>query len=229
MAGQKKGLTQWTDFYLTQRNTRTKVFAASWKGIHAASVAIDGESAKAKTSMSVCRSALSERAAAPKAAFSVSAWTNLLAYYSLIKTTQINKTMNIYNEIKKSVPDLEYAKLNYSYIMSRGEAQEKVESLEKQLGGLAVYYELTGKRLTIYYSPALGKEWEGNIVGKKVRLVRTSVVGEVTSEKPYFISGSRCVRCQFGKDNDAYDITNLESVKQKEVNHDRKTENQSQD
>lgn len=120
--------------------------------------------------------------------------------------------MNIYNEIKKNVPDLEQAKLNYSYIMSRGEAQEKVENLEKQLGGLAVYYELTGKRLTIYYSPALGKEWEGNIVGKKIRLARTSMVGEVTSEKPYFISGSRCVRCQFGKDNDAYDITNLESV-----------------
>lgn len=121
--------------------------------------------------------------------------------------------MNIYNEIKKNVPDLEQAKLNYSYIMSRGEAQEKVEKLEKDLGGMAVYYELTGKRLTIYYSPALAKEWGGKIVGKKVRLARSNMVGEVTSEAPYFISGSRCVRCQFGKDNDAYDITNLESVK----------------
>lgn len=119
---------------------------------------------------------------------------------------------NIYEEIKKSVPDLEYAKLNYSYIMSRGEAQEKVEKLEKELGGLAVYYELTGKRLRIYYSPALGKEYDGNIVGKKVRLVGSKIVGEVTSEEPYFISCSRCVRVQFGNDNDAYDITNLESI-----------------
>lgn len=120
--------------------------------------------------------------------------------------------MNIYEEIKKNVPDLEYAKLNYSYIMSRGEAEERVEKIEKLLGGLAVYYELTGKRLRIYYSPALGKEWSGNIVGKKVRLAGTKMVGEVTSEESYFISCSRCVRCQFGKDNDAYDITNLESV-----------------
>ena len=119
---------------------------------------------------------------------------------------------NTYNEIKKSVPDLEYAKLNYSYIMSRGEAEEKVEKLEKELGGLAVYYELSGKRLRIFYSPALGKEYGGNIVGKKVRLAGMNMVGEVTSEKPYFISCSRCVRCQFGNDNDAYDITNLESV-----------------
>lgn len=119
---------------------------------------------------------------------------------------------NIYDEIKKSVPDLEYAKLNYSYIMSNGEAREKVEKLEKDLGGLAVYYELTGKRLRIYFSPALGKEWSGSIVGKKVRLVGTNMVGEVTSEEPYFVSCSRCVRVQFGNDNDAYDITNLESV-----------------
>lgn len=120
--------------------------------------------------------------------------------------------MNTYDEIKKNVPDLEYAKLNYSYIMSRGEAEERVEKLEKELGGLAVYYELTGKRLRIYYSPALGREWGGNIVGKKVRLAGTKMVGEVTSEETYFISCSRCVRCQFGEDNDAYDITNLESV-----------------
>lgn len=91
---------------------------------------------------------------------------------------------NTYNEIKKSVPDLEYAKLNYSYIMSRGEAEEKVEKLEKELGGLAVYYELSGKRLRIFYSPALGKEYGGNIVGKKVRLAGMNMVGEVTSEKP---------------------------------------------
>ena len=124
--------------------------------------------------------------------------------------------MNIYNEIKKNVPDLEQAKLRFSFIMSRGKAQERVENLEKEFGGLVVYYELTGERLTIYYSPALGKEWEGNIVGKKVRLLGTDMVGEVTSKEPYFISGSRCVRCQFGKDNDAYDITNLESVYPKE-------------
>lgn len=122
---------------------------------------------------------------------------------------------NIFNEIKQSVPDLEYARLNFSYIMSRREAQEKVENLEKQLGGLAVYYELTCKTLRIYYSPALGKEWSGNIAGKKVRLAGTKIVGEVTSEETYFISCSRCVRCQFGKDNDAYDITNLEPVKPK--------------
>lgn len=122
--------------------------------------------------------------------------------------------MNIFNEIKKRVPDLELAKLSYSYIMSRGEAQEKVENLEKQLGGLTVYYELTGKKLTLYHSSALAVEWGGNIVGKKVRLSGTKMVGKVTSEEPYFISGSRCVRCQFGKDNDAYDITVLEPIAQ---------------
>ena len=169
-------------------------------------------SGKATTGATACRSARPTKADEPRAAISASASTSRLVSDLRIKTTQNYKTMNIYNEIKKNVPDLEQAKLNYSYIMSRGEAQEKVENLEKQLGGLAVYYELTGKRLTIYYSPALGKEWEGNIVGKKIRLTRTSMVGEVTSDKPYFISGSRCVRCQFGKDNDAYDITNLESV-----------------
>jgi len=117
--------------------------------------------------------------------------------------------MDVYQEMKKGVPDLEQAKLNFSYIMSRGEAQERVEKLEKDLGGLAVYYELNGKKLTIFYSPELGKKWSGSIKGKKVRLTGTKMEGEVSSEEPYFISGSRCVRVQFGKDNDAYDISAL--------------------
>jgi glutamate dehydrogenase/leucine dehydrogenase len=118
----------------------------------------------------------------------------------------------IFDEIKKNVPDLEYARLNYSYIMSRREAQEKVEATEKLLEGLAVYYELTGKTLRIYFSPAMKKEWGGNIAGKKVRLVGTDMVGEVTSEELFFCGPSRCVRCQFGNDDDAYDITALESI-----------------
>lgn len=122
--------------------------------------------------------------------------------------------MDIFNKIKESVPDLELAALTYSYIMSNGEAREKVKNLEKRLGGLTVYYELNRKKLTLYYSPAMLAEWSGNIVGKKVRLSGTDMVGEVTSEEPYFISGSRCVRCQFGKENDAYDITALESIAQ---------------
>lgn len=131
--------------------------------------------------------------------------------------------MDFFKEIKQNVPDLEKAQLTYSYVMSKGEAQEKVVKLEKELGGIAVYYELSGKKLTIYYSPEMKEKWGGdNPKGKKVRLVVKDIKGniiqdmcrdgEVTSEEMYFVSGSRCVRCQFGKDNDAYDISNLEVI-----------------
>ena len=130
--------------------------------------------------------------------------------------------MDIYNEIKKNVPDLERAKLTYSYVMSRGEAQEKVEKLEKELGGIAVYFNLTGKKLEIFYSPELKKKWGESVKGKKVRLVIKDVKGNVidslsregivTSEELFFVSGSRCVRCQFEKENDAYDIGTLEVI-----------------
>ena len=90
--------------------------------------------------------------------------------------------MNIYKEIKRNFPDLEKAELTYTYIMSRHEAQEKVEKLEKELGGLVIYYELVGKKLTLYYSPQLLQEWSGTNTGKKVRLIGSQRKGEVTSK-----------------------------------------------
>lgn len=67
--------------------------------------------------------------------------------------------MDIFKEIEQNVPDLEKAQLTCSYVMSKGEAQEKVVKLEKKLGGIAVYYELSGKKLTIYYSPEMKEKW----------------------------------------------------------------------
>lgn len=130
---------------------------------------------------------------------------------------------SIFEKIKEMVPDLETAKLTFSYVMSQGEARERVLRLEKDLGGIVVFYHLSGKKLTIYFSPEMKEKWGDNPKGKKVRLevkdVKGNIIkamcreGEVTSEEMYFISGSRCVRCQFGKDNDAYDITNLVVLK----------------
>ncbi len=130
--------------------------------------------------------------------------------------------MEILEELKKNVPDVEMAKLTFSYVLSNGEARERALKLEKDLGGIIVYYQLSGKKLTLYTSKEMKEKLGENPKGKKVRLVMKDIHGnvikdmcrdgEITSEESFFISGSRCVRCQFGKENDAYDITALEYI-----------------
>ena len=129
--------------------------------------------------------------------------------------------MEAFDFIKKELPDVLLAKLDFDVVLSKRQVVEKISALEPTFGGMAVHYENHGRRVEIIWSKALQEKWADRLnAGQKVRYIQKNSKGQVMKSEcregvlsesgVFWVVTDRCVYADFGEGSEAYDITHIE-------------------
>ena len=111
------------------------------------------------------------------------------------------------NTFKSDFPDIQRQVVETSLVMPRHEIEKIVLGLcEFSETGL-VYYESSGKKITVYTSDEL-RQWLNNLCAGDVIALNGEDL-EVVDAKPVLICGTLCIRCSNGKRSDQYDCVEL--------------------
>ena len=116
--------------------------------------------------------------------------------------------MEAFDFIKKELPDVLLAKLDFDVVLSKRQVVEKISALEPTFGGMAVHYENHGRRVEIIWSKALQERWKDKLKkGQKVKVGNRHAV--LAEDGAFWVSTDRCLYVDFGNGGEAYDITHI--------------------
>lgn len=101
------------------------------------------------------------------------------------------------NTFKKQFPDIKVQKLESKVVLSHRQVEETVTGMCQSLGMGLVYYERSGKNITVYTSDKMKAALDGMKKGASVLYHEEDVSGTVTSEEPYIMGGELCVTVDF--------------------------------
>lgn len=125
--------------------------------------------------------------------------------------------------IRKELPDVLLAKIDFDVVLSKRQVVEKISVLEPTFGGMAVHYAHSGRRVEVAWSKALQEKWNGRLnEGQKVRYIQKNSKGQVIKDDcrdgvlkesgAFWVGTDRCVFADFGEGCEAYDITHIEPL-----------------
>ena len=121
------------------------------------------------------------------------------------------------NTFKSDFPDIQRQVVETSLVMPRHEIEKIVLGLcEFSETGL-VYYESSGKKITVYTSDEL-RQWLNSLCAGDVIAFNGEDL-EVVDAKPVLICGTLCIRCSNDKSSDQYDCVELYKSGCGEVNN----------
>ena len=109
--------------------------------------------------------------------------------------------------LKKKFPDICKQVLDFEYVFSRREIEDKVIRFSDTFGQSVIAYTQSGKRLCIYTSQIFTEKLKS--MRKDDTVVDSAIgrVGVIVSDKPFFCSCTLCIRVDFGDTSDVYDCS----------------------
>lgn len=110
------------------------------------------------------------------------------------------------NDFIEEFPDICCQHITMDKIYSRKELDQAVLNVTQLMNTGLVYYQHSGKKVTIFTSVYFKKRLDKLIAGAKV-MTRDGRVAIIESEKPYLVCGSLTVRATVGIETDVYDCS----------------------
>lgn len=107
--------------------------------------------------------------------------------------------------LKKQFPDVCKHVIDFKYVFSRSEVENKIVKFTEALGQKAMVYAQSGKRVVIYTSQIFTDKLKSMKKGDIVADHSTGRVGVITSDKPFFCGSTLCFRVDFADSSDVYD------------------------
>ena len=109
------------------------------------------------------------------------------------------------NTFKKKFPDVKVQKLETKVVFSNREVEKAVIGMCNMCGFGLLYYESTGKKITVYTSDKMKEEFGKMTDGAELTDPNTGQNVKVISREPFIVGGEYCIRVQFPDgSNDVY-------------------------
>lgn len=107
---------------------------------------------------------------------------------------------------KKKFPDVKVQRLETEVVFSKREVEKTVVDMCNMCGFGLLYYEYSGKKITVYTSDKMKQELDK--MKKGAELMADADTGQpviVTSDEPFIVGGEYCIRVLFpGCSEDVY-------------------------
>lgn len=107
--------------------------------------------------------------------------------------------------LKKKFPDVIKNVIDFKYVFSRSELENKIIKFTEVFGQQAIAYTQLSERVIIYTSQIFTDKLKSMERGHIVADHETGRVGIITSEKPFFCSCFLCLRVDFANSSEVYD------------------------
>lgn len=109
------------------------------------------------------------------------------------------------NTFKKKFPDVKVQRLETKVVFSKREIEKTVVDMCNMCGFGLLYYESSGKKITVYTSDKMKEGMRKMIDGAELTDPNTGRHVKVVSREPFIVGGEYCIRVQFTDDsNDVY-------------------------
>ena len=109
--------------------------------------------------------------------------------------------------LKKQFPDVCKQVIDFKYVFSRREVENKIIKFTEVFGQKAIVYVQRGKRVVVYTSQIFTDKLKTMKKGDIVTDISTGRVGVITSEEPFFCGCSLCIRVDFTDSSEVYDCS----------------------
>lgn len=98
---------------------------------------------------------------------------------------------------KKKFPDVKVQRLETKVVFSKREIEKTVVDMCNMCGFGLLYYESSGKKITVYTSEKMKQELDLMIVGAELTDKNTGETVRVVSDEPFIVGNEYCIRIQF--------------------------------
>ena len=107
--------------------------------------------------------------------------------------------------LKKQFPDVCKHVIDFKYVFSRSEVENKIVKFTEALGQKAMVYAQSGKRVVFYTSQIFTDKLKTMKKGDIVADIGSGRVGVISSDEPFFCGCSLCLRVDFADSSDVYE------------------------
>lgn len=101
------------------------------------------------------------------------------------------------NTFKNKFPDVKIQRLETKVVFSKREVEKTVVDMCNMCGLGLLYYESSGKKITVYTSEKMKQELDLMIVGAELTDKNTGEKVRVVSDEPFIVGGEYCIRIQY--------------------------------
>lgn len=109
------------------------------------------------------------------------------------------------NLFQKKFPDVCRQVLEFEYVLSKRDIEDKVSKFAEIFGQQAIAYTRRGGIVTVYTSQIFTDKLKTMKKGDIVADIGSGRVGVISSEEPFFCGCSLCLRVDFADSSDVFD------------------------